>query len=248
MVWLDATGAYTTFVDGLAARAKENDFPFPVVGFRGSFLELVLALEPFGSGLDNAPLLIHMPGYTEESIRKTPVLELYEPGFRFRKAPETLVREVAAGKVPPETLERFLAAGLPSLEAADEWLASQLDRSREGLARTLESLGPKAVLGHAVDALGPGDTFLAQRVATLPEREVLQAYLCRQTGDGRGMARLLRLGRRRRWPRGRTRRRRSPTCSPPGSGGSCRWSTCTTSRARRTSPSSCRFASSRRRS
>jgi hypothetical protein len=182
VVWLDGAGAYAPFVDGLAARAKTNDFPFPVVAFRGSFLELILALEPFGSGLDNVPLLIHMPGYTEESIRKTPVLELYEPGFRFRKSPETLVREAAAGKVPPEALEAFLAKGLPSLEAADDWLTSQLDTSREGLARTLESLGVKAVLDHAVDALGPGDNFLAQRVTTQADREVLEAYLCRQTG------------------------------------------------------------------
>jgi hypothetical protein len=182
VVWLDATGAYQTFVDRLVARAAAGDFTFPVVAFRGSFLELILALEPFGSGLDNAPLLIHMPGYTEETIRRTPVLELYESGIRFRRSPETLVREAAAGKVAPEALERYIAAGLPSLEAADEWLASQLDTSREGLSRTLETLGVKAVLDHAVDALGPGDTFLRQRVGTRPEREVFRAYLSRQTG------------------------------------------------------------------
>lgn len=182
VVWLDQAGVYTPFVDALGAHAKEGNFPFPVVAFRGSFLELLLALEPFGSGLDNAPLLIHMPGYTEDTIRKTPVLELYEPGVRFRKAPETLVREAAAGKVAPESLEKYLAAGLTSLEAADEWLSSQLDTTREGLSRTLESLGAKAVLDHAVDALGPGDTFLGQRVDTHDALEVLQAYLGRQTG------------------------------------------------------------------
>ena len=182
VVWLDQAGAYTTYVDALMARTKTGAFPFPVVAFRGSFLELLLALEPFGSGLDNAPLLVHMPGYTEESIRKTPVLELYEPGVRFRKALDTLVRESAAGKVAPEALEKYLAGHLTTLEAADQWLTSQLDTSREGLARTLESLGAKAVLDHTVDALGPGDTFLAERVATPDAREVLQAFLGRQTG------------------------------------------------------------------
>jgi hypothetical protein len=182
VVWLDTAGTYTAFADGLAARSKAGDFPFPVVPFRGSFLDLVLALEPFGSGLDSSPLLVHMPGYAEDSVRKTPVLELYEAGVRFRKAPETLVREVAAGKVAPEVLERFLAGGLPSLEAADAWLSAQLDDSREGLSRTLDSLGIKAVLDHAVDALGSSDRFLSQRVSTEADRDVLRAYLGRQTG------------------------------------------------------------------
>jgi hypothetical protein len=182
VIWLDATKAYTPFVDGLADRAKTNDFPFPVVAFRGSFLELILALEPFGSGLDNAPLLIHMPGYTEESIRTTPVLELYEPGFRFRKSPETLVREVAAGRVAPEALEAFLKKGTPALEEADAWLSAQLATTREGLAGWLESLDVSTILNAAVALLTGSDTFLAQRVGTQPEREVLRAYLGRQTG------------------------------------------------------------------
>lgn len=185
VVWLDATGTYTTFIDKLAAKAQAGEFPFPVIPFRGSFLELILALESHGSELDSAPLLVHMPGFTEETVRKTPVLELYEAGVRFRKSPETLVRDTAAGKVAPEVLERFLAAGVASLEAADAWLSSQLDTSREGLSRTLESLGIKAVLDHAVDALGTGDPFLSQRVSSATEREVLHAYLARQTGvDG----------------------------------------------------------------
>ena len=182
VVWLDGAGNFVKFVDTILARSKTGGFPFPVVAYRGSFLELLLALEPFGSGLDNAPLLIHMPGYTEETIRKTPVLELYESGVRFRRAPETLLREVAAGKAGPEALERFLAPGAPSLEAADEWLASQLDTSREGLARTLETLGARTVLDGAVEALGQRDGFLTKRVGSTAEREVLQAYLSRQTG------------------------------------------------------------------
>ncbi len=182
VVWLDQAGAYTPYVDALMARAREGTFPFPVVAFRGSFLELLLALEPHGSGLDNAPLLVHLPGYTEESIRKTPVLELYEPGVRFRKKLDSLVREAAAGKVAPEALEKYLGASLTTLEAADEWLTSQLDTSREGLSRTLESMGARGVLNHAIEALGPGDGFLVQRVATADAREVLQAFLARHTG------------------------------------------------------------------
>jgi len=184
VVWLDGARTFVSFVDGLLDRSKAGAFPFPVVAYRGSFLELLLALEPFGSGLDNAPLLIHMPSYTEETIRKTPVLELYESGVRFRRAPETLLREVAAGKVAPEALERFLAQKAPTLEAADEWLASQLDSSREGLARTLDTLGARTVLDGAVETLSRRDGFLTKRVGTAAEREVLQAFFSRYTGFG----------------------------------------------------------------
>ena len=59
LIWLDKDEHYRTFVDGLSTRATAGVFPHPVVSFRGSFLELLLTLEPFGSGLDKAPLLIH---------------------------------------------------------------------------------------------------------------------------------------------------------------------------------------------
>ncbi len=183
VVWLDTHRAFSNFVDGLAARAQNGEFPFPVVPFRGSFLELILALEPYGSGLDSAPLLIHMPGFTEDTIRSTPVLELYEPGFRFRKDPKTLVREVARGRVAPDALEQFLAAPGPlDLAAADTWLTGQLTHTREGLSTLLDQLGPALVLDALVDVLEQRDSFLVQRIATDAEREVLEAWLGRQTG------------------------------------------------------------------
>ncbi|MGB8929879.1 MAG: BREX-6 system phosphatase PglZ [Anaeromyxobacteraceae bacterium] len=182
VVWLDAAGAFGPFVDGLRERHSKGDFAFPVAAFRGSFLELMVALEPFEADLDPSPLLVHMPGFTEETIRSTPVLELYRAGVRFRKAPETLVREVAAGKVAPAALEQFLAKGPPSLAAADEWLSSQMDSSREGLAGNLDSLGAAFVLGEAVTVLNGTGGYLASRVTTQPEREVLAAFLERQTG------------------------------------------------------------------
>jgi len=182
VVWLDSTSAYSAFVDGLRVRSQAGDFPFPVVAFRGSLLELVIALEDHASGLDNTPLLIHMPGFTRETIRKTPVLELYEPGLPFLKAPETLVREAARGRVAPEALEQFLAKGIPSLEAADAWLSGQLTTTREGLAGLLEQDGLRSVLDAAVELLAGRKSFLEARVSTTPELEVLEAWLGRQTG------------------------------------------------------------------
>lgn len=58
VVWLDKDASYRRFVDDLVARHAQREFPVPVVGFRGSFLELLLRLEPYGSGLDLQPLLI----------------------------------------------------------------------------------------------------------------------------------------------------------------------------------------------
>ena len=176
VIWLDKDSSYTQFVDVLAERQRHGEFPFPVVGFRGGFLELLFQLEPFGSGLDRQPLLIHMPGFNEESIRKTPVLELYEAGVRFRKGLDTLIREAATARAAPAEVERFLAKQ-PSLEEADEWLASAVSRSTFGLAAALDHLGPKIL----VEALAQ-PSALAFRVTVPEELQALKSYLHRLTG------------------------------------------------------------------
>ncbi len=179
VVWLDKEGAYTSFVDGLAARRAAGTFPFPVVGFRGSFLDAMLALEPYGSGLDPSALLIHLPGFNEESVRETPVYELYEAGGgRYRKAFETLVRETARGRVAPDVIEAFLATGAHTVEAADAWIVGQLSSAREGLAATLDRMGVEAVL----DALATRHSTLLANAFTSGEVEVLQAFLQKHTG------------------------------------------------------------------
>ncbi len=178
VVWLDKDASYSPFVDGLLARHRAGDFAVPVVAFRGSFLDVLFALEPHGSGLDNLPLLIHMPGHNEETIRKTPVLELYEPGFRFRKLLDTLVRDTARGRVAPDELERFLAGGGFTLADADSWLAQQVSTEREGLAARLEHVGPAVVL----DGLINKNKLFSERVVTDANIEAIKAYLYRHTG------------------------------------------------------------------
>ena len=177
VVWLDKDNSYTGFVDDLAARQAKGEFPFPVVGFRGSFLDLLFKLEPFGSGLDKAPLLIHMPGFNEESIRKTPVLELYEPGVRFRKGLDTLVREAATSRVAPAEVETFLAKQ-PSLAEADAWITSAVSQSTFGLAAALAEVGPKMV----AEALAQPNSALAARVTVPEEALTLRTYLHKLTG------------------------------------------------------------------
>jgi hypothetical protein len=177
IVWLDKDSSYTRFVDGLAARLANGEISIPVAGFRGSFLELLFALEPYGSELDRKPLLVHMPGFNEESIRKTPLLELYEAGVRFRKSLDTLIREAANARIAPDEVERFLA-GQPTLEAADAWLETSISRSSFGLAAALAEIGPKLL----VEAMSQPASALALRVTAPAEAEILATYLHRLTG------------------------------------------------------------------
>lgn len=176
VVWLDKDATYTRFVDALAAKQIAGDFPFPVLGFRGSFLELLFKLEDFGSGLDKQPLLVHMPGFTEQNIRATPVLELYESGVRFRKGLDTLIREAAAARVAPAEVEQFVAK-LPSLEDADAWLTSAVTHSTFGLAAALGEFGPRML----AEALAQ-PASLAPRVSAPEEVETLRGYIHKLTG------------------------------------------------------------------
>ncbi|MCB9479333.1 MAG: BREX-6 system phosphatase PglZ [Deltaproteobacteria bacterium] len=178
VVWLDKDEFYNNFVDDLVRRHQANEYPFPVIGFRGSFLSMMLDLEPLSSGLNNAPLLIHMPGFNEETIRQTPILEYYKPGFRFRKALDTLIRETAVGRVKPDELERYVARPKLALQEADAWLAGQISAEREGLAGLLERTGISVVVS---ELLGENH-FLAGEVNSPAELNVLHAYLNRQTG------------------------------------------------------------------
>lgn len=177
VVWLDKDDAYKGFVEHLAARSGAGEFPHPVVGFRGSFLELLFELEPYGSGLDRQPLLIHMPGFNEESVRATPVLEMYESGVRFRKALDTLIREAAVGRVAPSEVDAFLAKK-PTLEEADQWLSSATSDRPDDLLRFLEEVGASLL----VEALGGDAAVLATRVDASDRLVVFRDYLHRLTG------------------------------------------------------------------
>lgn len=126
IVWLDKHGVYTSYFDGLAQRVASGEFPFPVLRYRGSFLQLMLELDGQADGADMRPLILHMPGHTEDEIARTPVYELYRAGRRERKALTTLARDAAQGRVRPAAIDAMVEAGLDSLDAADAWLDAQL--------------------------------------------------------------------------------------------------------------------------
>lgn len=184
VVWLDRDGHYGSFAAELAARAEAGDFPYPVIGFDGSYLELMLRLQHYGNGLDQDHLLIHMPGHIEATIKQTPVLELYQPGFRFRKALPTLVREAAAGRVDPARVDEF-ADSAENIDAAERWLEEQLE-TPDGLGLALQRMDVTAVM----DALLKGRATLLGEETTADDLEALRAYFHRSTGvDGTWTAR-----------------------------------------------------------
>ena len=141
VLWLDVDAHFSPLVDSLL----DNGFPYPVVPLRGSYLELMLALEPFANGLNPEHVLVHLPGLNKESIRETPVYELYKAGVLFEKNLLTLVREAAVGVASPEEVDAFVREPSLSLAKADEWLESLRSQPKDRLDLIMSSLGLDAV-------------------------------------------------------------------------------------------------------
>ncbi|MBP6846095.1 MAG: BREX-6 system phosphatase PglZ [Kofleriaceae bacterium] len=145
VVWLDKEGSYTAFADELAARSAREPTALPVRRFRGSYLEVMLAHEDLQDGVAMTPLVIHVPGHTEDSIAETPLFELYKAGRRHRRALDTLVRDAAHGLATPAAIEAFVSQPGLTLEGADRWLARQSSQASG-------TVGPDLSL-HTAEAL-----------------------------------------------------------------------------------------------
>jgi len=148
VVWLDRDGQYSGLVDALARTPRG----FAVHAFRGSHLDLMVALEGVAGGIDKPHLLVHMPGATEEDVRATPLLELYMAGARYRRALTTLVERAAAGKVAQDAIDEVIGSPELTLESADRWLQAELSGGDE-LATVLRALPLSALVD---DLLGGG--------------------------------------------------------------------------------------------
>jgi len=146
----------------------QGELPYEVRAYRGSYLELLLALEPLESGTERTALVIHLPGFNEDSVRSTPLLELYSAGVRYRKALETLITEAAAGRVRPEQVAAFREQGGASLEAADAWLAAMLESRSGGVTASLRAMSLPALVD---------DLFAAGAVADQLDTPQSQAEL-----------------------------------------------------------------------
>lgn len=137
VVWLDADRKFAELARALGEPAFE--FSYPVVCFDGSYLELMLALQSYGSGLHPEHVLIHLPGLNKDTIKETPVYELYKAGTLFEKNLETLVREAAVGVAKPDEVDAFVRAPALSLAGADQWLSDLREAPRDRLGIVLET-------------------------------------------------------------------------------------------------------------
>lgn len=153
VVWLDPNGYFNEFVDTLVGMRADGELPYEVRAYRGSHLELILQLEPLAGGADRPRLLVHLPGYNENTVRSTPMLELYEAGTSYRKALDTLVADAAGGRVQPERIAAFRVQDDVTLETADAWLESLLG-DEGGLSSQLGTMRPVAVLDDLISG-GP---------------------------------------------------------------------------------------------
>ena len=177
VAWLDADGAYTAFVDRLAALRSSGALPYEVRAYRGSHLALMLSLEGLAGGADGAQLVVHLPGFNEENVRETPLYELYAAGVRYRKALDTLVTDAAAGRVLPDQIAAFKEQPGLSLEGADGWLSALLEDREGGLRAQLRAMKPTAVLD---DLLGGG--HVAARLPVPDDEDALWERLQVWTG------------------------------------------------------------------
>jgi len=171
--FLDKEASYTTFIDQLMAA----DMPYPVCAYRGSFLELMLALEHHATGVDKTPVLVHLPGFVEDTVKASPLYELYAAGARYRKSLDTLVTEAAAGRVRPEQIEAFRSQGNLTLEGADAWLGALVADAGEGLAAQLRNMALEAIVD---DLLSQG--FIATRIQTGDDADAVWQHFARATG------------------------------------------------------------------
>ncbi len=177
VVWTDPAGLYSGFVKRMLALHGE-ELPYRLVGFQGSYLELMLTLDGAASGVSRPRLALHMPGLNDTTITATPALELFRAGTRYNKALPTLIDEATAGRVAREAVEAFVASGPLTLEDADRWLASLLREQRSDLDGYLQPLSPSAIL----DQLLSGRGGLIARLGGPAELQSVLDHLARALG------------------------------------------------------------------
>ncbi|MEQ9406484.1 MAG: BREX-6 system phosphatase PglZ [Fuerstiella sp.] len=182
VIWLDADNHYCDFVEQLIQLRQNNQLKYDVYAFRGSHLELMLELENVTGGVDKTRALIHLPGFNEETVKGTPLFELYRAGKRYRKALNTLVSDAAAGNVPPDRINEFLQRNSLNLASADNWLRDLMTSGTEGLASKLRDV---SLTGLVDDLLFK--RVLAQRLATVDFRVKEDEDSAENTADRRAI-------------------------------------------------------------
>lgn len=177
VVWLDIDGRYTSFIDRLKSAREAGALPYEVHAFRGSHLALMMALDGVAGGTEKVPLLIHLPGFNDETILHAPLYELYAAGVRYRKALNTLVTEAAAGRVRPDQIASFNTQPDITLAGADAWLSALLNDPEGGIAAQLRAMQPAVVFD---DLLTGG--FFASHISQDENEDAIWEQLTLWTG------------------------------------------------------------------
>jgi hypothetical protein len=172
LVWLDLDNHYSAFVDRLVEARNAGRLAYDVRAFRGSHLSLMMSLDGVAGGSEKVPLVVHLPGFNEDSVQETPLYELYAAGKRYRKALDTLTTEAAAGRVRPDQIAAFKNQSGLTLERADAWLTAMLKDDDGGLAAQLRVMQPTAVVD---DLLTTG--FVAGRIRQPEDLDALWEQL-----------------------------------------------------------------------
>lgn len=200
VVWLDRYEDYTDFVDRLVERSEAGEFPYPVVAYRGSYLEMMLELEDLLDGREPTQMVVHVPGHTQETIVETPLFGVYKAGKRWRKALSTLVEETSTGRVPQEDIQGFLdeEGSDLTLGAADAWLHGQLSAAGGSGSAVLKQIPVENLLEQLLDGESTLDVELEDirrhlRVTLGVTEDWLESFRERQGGgtrsDVRGVGR-----------------------------------------------------------
>ncbi|MBF0258418.1 MAG: BREX-6 system phosphatase PglZ [Desulfamplus sp.] len=127
LVWLDKENQFTPLVDTWIEQKKEGLFHYDIFAFRGSFLELMVKSQEVLSGRDIPKCVIHMPGFNEQEIKETPVLEAYKAGQRWRVSLDTMIREVAQGRLSEDQTQFLLSKQELTLAEAETFISNQED-------------------------------------------------------------------------------------------------------------------------
>jgi hypothetical protein len=167
VLWLDADAHYTALVDRLAVARQQGALPYDVVGFRGSYLEVLRKLENLTGGVVKKPVVVHLPGFGEADVHQGPLLELYLAGVRYRKALDTAVTEAAAGRVRPDAIDAFKVHPVMTLAAADGWLAGQLADGDGGFGAALRHLSLQAIVDDLLAAGSVTQEMMRSRTQVL---------------------------------------------------------------------------------
>lgn len=176
-IWLDASSNYVSFVRGLSERAAAGEFPFPVLAFEGSFMELLLTLEPYGNGLTPERAVVYLPGFNTTTVSETPLYELFCAGTRHEIALDKLIEQASVGLVRPEQAAEFRKRK-PSLEEADAWLAAASAADKDVLLLELNDRRESSVLSE----LFSEDSPLVDALADGTKAATVMAYLERRVG------------------------------------------------------------------